>query len=393
MRRIKRLLLLALSLLLALPSGACMQPLTVDDFIYVLDIGVEYGKTMPYLVTFLVTMPKGGSSEGGSTTCEVVSAEARSLFEASETLNSALPYRLNFSRVTLLMVQEDLAKDGAISTFFDFSFGKLNIWPSVRVVVARDPIAELFSGLISESDPSLSKQKTSVGYLESRSGVIADASFSRMDEGFTQKTCDVMAPYCGVTEQALEADLVGDGAYPYVGGSLLVDSVQSVSVCGCAVFDGARMVGVLDGQHTMLVLMVTDAFKRGRLQLETPQGVALTVVLVRSVKPAVSFDRTQSSVEIYLEAELEQPTVLYEMNSEELKAFLETELESSLSRVFLALQANNCDAMGFGRYAMMTFRRAADWAAYDWKADYRSMAVTFHVSCKLLHNPQNIGLE
>ena len=53
-----RLILFCLALL---PLG-CMQSKNIDEYAYVLNVGVERGTTLPYLVTFLVSAP-GGTEE------------------------------------------------------------------------------------------------------------------------------------------------------------------------------------------------------------------------------------------------------------------------------------------------------------------------------------------
>ena len=380
-----RLILPAVLLLLG-----CMQSKNIDEYAYVLNVGVERGTTMPYLVTFLVSAP--GGTEEIKVENKVISAEARSFSEAYETLNAAYPSRLSFSRASLLVIGEDLAKEGEQTAFLNFAFGKPDLWPNLRVVVAKGPIRDVFEGWTSDADPSLRKIKTAVGDLSQASGITADAGYGMYLEAISSDRFDAMLAYAGVNEYGITEDLVGNEAYPYVGGSLLVESLLKTSTAGSAIFDGDRMVGILDGRHTMEVLMVTDAFRRGELGFTLPDGQMLRVSLYRMRAPKIRLGDGTAEVELFLEADPFEPETL-PMRSDELKAFLKEQLETELFTVFSAIQSVKSDVMGFGRFAAKRFIRVSDWERYDWKEQYRTLRVRFSVSLILSHNPRDPEME
>ncbi|MBR4906070.1 MAG: hypothetical protein IKZ44_04375 [Clostridia bacterium] len=379
MRRIF-IMLLCCTLLLG-----CMQSKNIDEYAYVLNVGVERGTTMPYLMTVLVSVP--GGTEDTKVENVVITAEARSFSEACETLNAAYPSRLSFARASLLAIGEDLAKDGAQSAFLDFAFGKPDLWPNLRTVVVKPPIRDVFEGWITEADPSLRKIKTAVGDLAIESGIAADIGYSTYLEAISDKRFDAMLAYAGVNEYGLEPDLIGGEAYPHVGGSLLVESALKTSTAGSAVFDGDRMVGILDGRHTMETLMVTDAFRKGEMRFTLPDGSALDATLYRMRAPKVRLGHGEATVELFLEADILEPA-LVSADRDALKTFLQDQLETELRAVLSALQQAGSDAMGFGRFRAKQFRTAADWEACDWKAEYRSLRVAFSVTLMLSHDPE-----
>ena len=381
---------LTLLLLCALPLCGCMQSKNIDEYAYVLNIGVERGTTMPYLVTLLVSAP--GGSEETKVENTVICAEARSFSEAYETLNAAYPSRLSFSRASLLVIGEDLARTGEQTAFLDFAFGKADLWPNLRVMIAKDPIREVFEGWLSDSDPSLRKIKTAAGDLRRASGTAADTGYGTYLEALGDKRFDAMLAYAGVNEYGIEEDLVGGEAYPKVGGSLLTESLIKTSIAGSAVFNGDRMVGVLDGRHTMETLMVTGLFRRGEMRFVLPDGQEIGVAFSRVRAPKLRGEKRKAEAEIFLEADLLEPERL-SVESNALKSFLEEQLSAELSAVFYALQRSNSDAMGFGRLQAKRFRSAADWEAYDWKADYRALSVTFSVTVMLSHSAHNPETE
>ena len=378
-------------LILCLSFLGCMHAKSLDAYAFVLNIGVEKGTTMPYTVSFLISVP-GDGTETTKIENKIITAEARTFSEAVNTLNTAYPSRLSFSRTSLLVMQEELVREGAQTTFLDFSFAKSDIWQNLRVMVIKTPVRETFEGWLSESDPSLRKIKTAVAELTVASGLSPDMGFSAYSEAVCSRYRDPLLAYAGANEYELQEDLTGHNTYPYTGGSMLIDSMLKTSTSGSAVFDGDRMVGVLNGQHTMAVLMVTDEFRRGDKQMLLPDGRIMTVTLYRMRKPKIRLNGNSASVELYLEADPSQPLSI-SMDSEPLKDLIRSDLETELSAVFRALQRVNSDAMGFGRIKARAFRSVSEWEAYDWKADYRSMDVVFSVSVKLAHNPHDPSLE
>lgn len=365
----------------------CMQSLSIGDYAYALYIGVEEGTSLPYKVTFLVAMPNGSSADSSSISLNTVTAEARTLFEAMETVHAGLPSRLNFSRVSSMVVQEELMQDGRFLSFTDFALGKLDLWLNLRVLVTADPVTDVLNGIITDSDPSLSKLKQNIGVLAERSGITVDVSFSEMMEQFDSKTGDAMLAYCGTAAYRVREDLTGGNSYPYLGGNVLTESLLKTSILGAAVFDGDRMVGVLDGQHTMLVQMVNDRFERGRVLLQLDDGTLLTAYLYRLSAPKIEFSMDGACVSITLEADIEQPEYVPLEKRDAFQAMLEERLETELSHVLKSLQEHNSDAMGFGRYAVRSFDSTAAWEAFDWKAVYRSLPVSFSVNVRLSGNP------
>ena len=379
MRRIPLILLLCTLLL------GCMQSKNIDEYAYVLNVGVERGTTMPYMVTVLVSVP--GGTEDTKVENVVITAEARSFSEACETLNAAYPSRLSFARASLLAIGEDLAKDGAQTAFLDFAFGKPDLWPNLRTVVVKPPIHGVFEGWITEADPSLRKIKTAVGDLSNESGTTADIGYSTYLEAISDKRFDAMLAYAGVNEYGLEPDLLGGEAYPHVGGSLLIESALKTSTAGSAVFDGDRMAGILDGRHTMEVLMVTDAFRKGGMRFTLPDGSTLDAALYRMRTPKIRLKNGTATVELFLEADILEPAFA-SADRDALITFLQDQLETELNAVLSALQSVNSDAMGFGRFRAKQFRTAAEWEACDWKAEYQKLSVTFSVSLMLGHDPE-----
>ena len=138
--------------------------------------------------------------------------------------------------------------------------------------------------------------------------------------------------------------------------------------------------------------MVTGAFERGELGFTLPDGQLLRVTLYPVRAPKIRLEKGKAEVELFFEADPFGPESL-PMQSDTLRAFLEDRLKTELEAVFSAVQRVDSDVMGFGRFAAKRFFKASDWEQYDWKADYRTLTVSFSVSVMLSHNPHDPEME
>ena len=138
--------------------------------------------------------------------------------------------------------------------------------------------------------------------------------------------------------------------------------------------------------------MTTGVFRKGEMLFTLPDRTLLSTALYRLRAPKIRLKGGEATVELFLEADVLSP-VPVSTDGEELRRFLEAQLETELSGVCAALQRANSDAMGFGRFRAKQFRRVSDWENCDWKAEYRALSVRFCVTVMLSHNPRETETE
>ena len=383
--------LLAASLLLSL--GGCLRGVPLDQYCYVLDVGVERGDVMPYRFVFLLNEDTAGSGEDGAGLGQVsmVSTEEESLFAAVDALAGALPAQLSFERTTLLAFSRELAEAGEMKAVMEGALSRLKIRQNVRVVILEADVRGAFQGLVSGGDPSMNRLKTNVKLFEENYGYVEDWGLSQVREAFGQETGDALLPYAALVGGELQPDMAGGEAYPYLGGGLLGDGQIKTSLSGSAVFAGDRMVGVLSGQHTMQVLMAKGVFRAGHLRLAWGEG-ALDLALYAIGKPKRTWAEGVFTCEIALEADLEHPAQV-NAPSEALIAAAESWLVDELTRVFRVTTAAGADAFCVGRDAIGAFRTWEAWRAYGFSHRLKDTEPVFRVKVKLSHSPRDPALE
>ena len=388
----KRVFALLFLLFLPLLTG-CLGGVPLDRYCYVLDVGVERGDTLPYRFVFLLNEDTGevGEDGGGKGQVSMVSAEEKSLFAAIDALSGALPAQLSFERTTLLAFSRDLAEAGEIPTVTQGALSRLKIRRNVRVIVVGSDMREAFQGLVSEGDPSMSRLKANVTLFEENYGYVEDWGLSRMQEAFMNGTGDALLPYAALVGETLRPDMVGGEVYPYLGGSLLGEGQIRTSLSGSAVFAGERMVGLLSGQHTMLVLMGKGVFRAGHLRLPYG-GQEIDLALYAVGRPQRSWSKGRFTCAISLEADLESPAQL-DVDSEELIAAAECYLAAELQRIFQVTARAGADVFEVGREAIRGFHSWEAWQRYGFAALLKDVQADFRVKVKLSHSPRDPALE
>lgn len=315
----KRALFLVLAFLLAVPAGGCLKTNTVDESGYVLAIGFDPGETFAYRVSFAVQKISTGSSEPSTDGFMLFSAEAENLFQAIETVSANAPYQLSFVRTAMLIFDQKLLEDaGRLSSIMNTAMERLRIRYNANVFVALDGAKKVLEGLNSQESPqSIDKlQEHFLAYARD-TGMLPEVTFLMLYQGIRQPTSDAVIPLMGTNEDIRRlgtADSVGETDYAYLGGRTATQTQLQTGVAGLGLMEADRLVGILSGQNTQLLLMATGDFQTGDMQLPLPDGSGMATAAVRMQRAPktelVLGEPPAALVRIHLEADLLHPEIL-----------------------------------------------------------------------------------
>jgi len=367
----------ALTLLLFM--AGCLPALPPEQYVYVRHIGIARGQELPLEVTLLISQAKPGTGEESAGALQVLSAEAHSLPEAAEVLAAAMPYQLNFSRASLLVFSRELAEGGQIP---EISGSKRDLSPHVSLSVTQSDMAELFEGMLSESDPGLSKLTLNRKYSHERAGMTVAGNLTGLMESQQIRTFDMLCTLTNANTGQPQRDLVGDELQPYLAGALPIKSVLKTEDMGAAVFSGSKMVGLLSGAHTMLVQIGTGDFKSGRLPIPI-ENERQSFWLHSKGKPKVRLAGESATVTVRLEAKSEKPL---QWSKNVLKQAIGTYLATEMTRIFEAAQAADADVFGIGRAAKRQCGVMGEWDSSAWRERFAGLRVSFSVDIAIVES-------
>lgn len=423
-KRVRRLVgVLVVGTLVAAPLSltGCWDLHEIDEYVHAsamaLDKGLLPGSirvTVIFEEQPLQTGSSPGTSPGGAGSSSLVTATAEgpSLYVAAERLKDVTNRMITFSHVRLIVLGEDLAREG-ISRVFDALSRSRDIRRSVGMAVADgvtgQEVLETARGNI-EVSPA-----TYLGGLSETHQVVTGRSVNvklhEVDIAFNQPGEEIVMPLIGLAPKPPAPTPPGKatggsgggagggsgggsgsagGQAPPGGGEAQGQTVAATekraAVNGLAVFRSEKMVAKLTPEQTLAYQLATG--KANRILIDfggLATAYAGMVVQLDPVHRDVRVTRNGSQVDIALELrlqatllELTSPVqVIDPPNLVHVRALLAAEIERRVRDVIsLAKTEVGGDFFGFSIPARRTFKTWADWAGYDWHTHFRAANVS-----------------
>lgn len=374
-------------------SCGCLKPVSLEDYGYVISVGLDRGSSKKYYITLMLQRESSGQSSADSEGGVIaLAAEGDDIFDAVNTIESNLPYMLNFSRTAFLLFGKEAAENGMLYDFLETPLDLLRIRASAVVVISESTASEFIGGLAANNNANITKLQTSILLDREKTGMVSIMSVSRMYEAGTEGRFDFCCAL-GAYDENIITDMEqkkteAEGGDPIAEVSIgdRVGGLKSY-ISGSALFDGWIMRGTLDKQETMLLNIAVGEFSTVTFAEETDNGASATVVLQKGTSDIrfVGFDESGApcfTVDIDLVAGVHQTDP--GMNADETASWLSEKVGSAMERRLEALlekcREASCDAMRFGTVISKTFPSTAEWEAFDWKSRYPQMKAEFRVT-------------
>ncbi|PWM61948.1 MAG: hypothetical protein DBX63_05380 [Clostridia bacterium] len=386
---------LMLMLALAPLCCGCLEATSLDEYGYVLTIGVDQGEQKKYNISFL--LQKEGDSQEAQTGAGsyIITAEGDNLFDALTVVHVGVPYELNFTRTNFILLSDQIASSSRMDEFLSISFNALKLRQSAKLVIVRGTCAEYFEGLASADIPNVAKRQYNLFRTYQQEGMIPMTNFTTYQEAVGSGRFDVAIPV-GRLDRSIPSE--SDGEKQQTQGETetndkdTTDGVKRTGglrsyIHGSALFDGNRLAGLLDDEDTEILLLAMGQFQNGYLSVSDEKGT-VTFLIKETVIPHVQMSLGEAphavvTLALFAEIELDTSGNAEERWDSELKGQLEKYIVMELNRVFEQCKLLNSDAMRFGRYACMQFSSVEAWRDYAWKEKYKNMTAEFGVTVKL----------
>ena len=393
-----------------LPCAGCLQGVSLDEYGYVLTIGVDQGEQKKFNISFL--LQKEGDSQEAQTGAgaEIITAEGDNLFDAMMVAHAGVPYELNFTRMNFIAFSDQIASSALMDEFLSISFSALKIRQSAKLVIVRGVCRDYLEGFSSMNIPNVAKRQYSYFQMYEREGIIPITNYATYQEAIASGCFDVALPV-GRLDRSISAEPDGEknsGKSGQKQGEAETNDKETTDgvkregglrsyIHGSALFNGSRLAGLLDDEDTEMLLLGMGQFENGYLRINDEKGTVV-FLLKRNGAPHVRMELGEAphaAMEFQLHAEIELDT---SGNAEkrwegELKGQLEQYIEQELDRVFALCQMLDSDAMRFGCYARKQFSSADAWRDYAWKEKYRHMTAKFSVTVGLNDRAVSSHLE
>lgn len=386
MKRIIKAFSVFTALLIALSFSGCIKYVALDEYGYVMTIGVDEGETYAYRFCFIVQV-EGAKGESDAENV-VLSAEGDNIYDAVTLIEVGVPYLLNFGRTNYILFSRSVAQSGYIAGFIDESVKNLGVRRSTKLMVILDECIDYCMGVISKDYPNTSKRQYSILREYTSEGITPITNIASFTQNVLAKRADSIVTLGATDDSIANEEITGssqDNAVDPFGTTNGVERTGGLRsyYTGCAVFDGGIMTGVLNGRDTEIILMAKGDFSSGRISFDSDAG-NMVLLMKSGGEPKVELtlgERPHVHMEIKLQCSIESggEDMSYDEWSQNVKPMIENYMERELERVFYRCRELNSDAYGLGRYAVVRFTDTDEWESYDWKSKYKLLEAEFNV--------------
>ena len=382
--------------------GGCNAAREPDEQAYVVAIGIDKSAKkdmidVTYVGALPVTIGEGGGGGDKTKMTTEVTFTAPSLAEARNLLNSITYFYPTLSHVKILIIGEELAKQG-ISDII----GPLTRFREYRgtnyIVVAKGTAKNFFKNNKPGIPGSASR------YYESMMETSSETSYflrtTLYDFYLRLKDADgtSYATMVAVNPQTMEnlpakAKIPGEKSEEYSVGDIPRSGSNPVEFFGTAIFSGEKMVAMLTNTETRSLAMLTGDFKRSYITVEDPLTPkhGINVNLRQGQKPdfvtSIVDSKPVVQVTVYLEGEITSLPSGINYEQAEYKELLEASLsqitKQEITQLVARIQEKETDIVGFGYHFRSKFKKLEEWEEYAWPERFPQADITVEVKCKL----------
>ena len=378
-----------------LPLCGCLNPVSLDNYGYVVTVGADIGQKEKYEVILELQRESSNASDENEGGAIVLSVEAENLFDAINKISYGVPYELSFTRTHVFVFGEELARKGMIPDFLGLSFDTLRIRTSAMVQVTHCSVREYLGGLSANNNANLSTLQDDMINDARKTGRVAVINAARCFEACGGGRFDPVLPMGfydpKVVTDTKQKNTATEGENPLADAEkgARLGGMQGLTMCA-ALFDGWVMKGWLDADDTQFMNIGKGDFESGTIMYDygEPDGAECAALIAKLEKKRISVNvngapSAKAEYEISLTVGQDKSGRIGREWRSGMQQKLERYFETELARVFKLCRDCGCDAMGFGRYASKQFGSVESWENLNWKSIYPELDAEFIVKLTL----------
>lgn len=408
MKTVKRSFTLIFILSILLSLSGCYDLREIDDLAYAVGIGLDSGKVHPLKLSLQLAIPKSigsGENSGGEKTFTIVSVEGPSIYTCLNLANAFVSRKINLSQAHIIVVSEELARKGIENYIHTINRGS-EIREGIMFVVSKCSAEEYLNKTQPPLEINPRKHYELLHESYKYTGFTAQVEFLKFYINSENTGIQPVAVLSNIPKYNSSDEFkIEDSTYEEkgrdkpLGGDYIAGSIPEVSEwenqrIGLAVFKDKTMVGEIDGQETLLHLIIHNEFVRCYVTVEDPLEKNSYIIFnlskgrdtVKRVK--IENGKPMISVEVRLEADIVaiQSDINYEQKEklELLEAHFEKFYEEEFMR-FLTKTAKEfeSDICGFGLSAKKQYLTWNDWMDVNWHDIYKDSNFDVEVTLRV----------
>lgn len=414
----KKLFLLILIFMLCCFLSSCYDRAEIDDQAFVIAFGLDKGKTNFLRMTFQIAVPSAFGQEGGGSSGEsgegkekhpksvtITTIESPTVYSGFNIVNTYVSKQLNLSHTKVLIISSELAKEN-MGMYINAIHRGREFRNTMYICVCDGSAEEYLKNVNFVLDISPSKFYEETFASHRYTSFTANTQLIQFISRAKSKSINPVAILVGVDRIEKLDDYSKEntnykekGRENYFGGDFAAGNIpkeykNKTSAMGLAVFDGAKMVGMMDGAETRYYLMLTGEYDYSYVTVPDPvvENKFVLLNVKQSRKPrhnvVMEGDTPKISVKIMLEADILsiQSGINYEdpEKVEELETASEEFFKKDIVRLLeKTTKVFKSDIFGFGKSMKWKFLTQKEWDEFSWHDKYPNAQFDIEVDLKI----------
>lgn len=366
----KKLVLIIMIVLLMLTTG-CWGMIEINQRLFPYSIGVDLNdeEGEKYIIT--ISYPNINAIGKNATQKDrihIVSTISSSVFEGSNQLSTRLPYEFYFKHLRVLVLGQELAKDGkAIREVLDGMNRDFIINKKVRLLVAEEKARDLLLFI-----PNAKRQEVIEGTLNSMLKEGKDTA------RFTSQT---------LTQFIRDTDVGGVGLMPRAS-----VNEEDIKIFGGAIFKNYKHIGDIDEIQNRAISLMTGKLKRDLIDAPYKDvTISYSITGAEMKRKLIRKDgNLKIKIDIETEGSLQEYILLNKPIKDDIKVLSEMEkaiekvLEKEIEDALKIIQEEyKADVIDIGEYLYKFHPKVWKEVEKDWDEIFSEMDIEVVVDAKI----------
>lgn len=435
----KKIIIIVLFLIfLLLLSNDVFDQQDIDDYSYVVAIGIDKGEKEALKISFQISIPlqnasgSESSSSSDSPDTVITTVEAPTISSGISLANSYISKELNLTHCKILAISEELSKEG-INDYIYTLINNIELRPNCNIIICKTSCEEFLANSKPDLESITAKYyqivTTSSKYTAYTSYISIIDVFFDINDTFSEP-CAILGSISGSdkgseesqsnensesnqssqsgqssqnsqnSENSGESSSEDSGSGEKIAGEANIKSTvgneesQNLEIIGLAVFKGDKFVGELNGEETICYMLLTNQLDECVISIKDPDDennvIDLLVKMQKNTDNSVKIEDNipHISTSVHLSANILSMTknkdYLNEENLKDIENSANIYVKDLLNKYFEKTSKEyNSDISGFGKYAVKQFLTWDDWINYNWLDNYKNSIFDINVSTEV----------
>lgn len=388
----------------------------ISNLAYLLALGIDVGEKSSIKVSaqFSDISPSSGvGSSNENNEVILVSAEADSIFNALNLLNTYIGKEINISHCNVVVFSEEIGREGISSEIYSL-INNEQIRPSVNVIISTCKAYEYLNNVKPNFEKLTVQYYDTFSIADKFTGYFADSSIGYFFNELSSKYCGSVAILGGlnmtsrnkdsdstessdsdesseIKDDSTEEDIIINPD-DLVAGTSSVQGKRGTENLGLAVFDNDKMCGTLTATESICHLLLINSLKSCVVLIDNPlspdrqSSISLIPEKSSNVNVSIENDIPIISVELCLSANILSLESNVDYSSQEVldsyssaaKEYLENEFNNYFNKMS---KEYSIDIDHFSTRALSHFLTIQDWENFNWNEKFKD--AKFNVSVNI----------